>query len=193
MEKGQYEPQKTFEISNFYSMFLVFFLFIIQVSQCFFFFQSLLLIFLKIFLGNIEFLIIGTYSFFEMSENFVLYITVLLGFAIKTNFINQERNTFDKNFSYLSIGSFAVFFIVSANIYINDLYTIHNFVTLILYFFLFLSKFSPRIIFIFISIIFLIQIMLFFLFSEQKQIFCLEIRKKNWKSQIYLKCEEINI
>ena len=91
-------------------------------------------------MGNIEFLIPKTYNFFEMSENFILYFAVLMGFALKTNFINQERSTFDKNFSYLSIGTLSIMFIVSSNMYINEVYEIRNFIILILYFFLFLSK-----------------------------------------------------
>ena len=91
-------------------------------------------------MGNIEFLIPKTYNFFEMSENFILYFAVLMGFALKTNFINQERSTFDKNFSYLSIGTLSIMFIISSNMYINEVYEMHNSLILILYFFLFLSK-----------------------------------------------------
>lgn len=34
-----------------------------------------------------------------LEENFILYFAVLMGFALKTNFINQERSTFDKKSS----------------------------------------------------------------------------------------------
>lgn len=95
-------------------------------------------------MGNIEFLIPKTYNFFQMSENFILYIGVLLIFAIKTNYSDKDKEHFKKkqsNFSYLSIGSLSVLLILITHIFLNKVENWQTILTAILYAVIFLSKF----------------------------------------------------
>lgn len=94
-------------------------------------------------MGNIEFLIPKTYNFFQMSENFILYIGVLLIFAIKTNYSDKDKEAFKKkqnNVYYLSIGSLSILMILTTHIFLNKVDKWQIILTTLLYAVIFLSK-----------------------------------------------------
>lgn len=78
-----------------------------------------------------------------MSENFILYIGVLLIFAIKTNYSDKDKEAFKKkqnNVYYLSIGSLSILMILTTHIFLNKVDKWQIILTTLLYAVIFLSK-----------------------------------------------------